>query len=457
MIANVDQGLKFQNFIEMTQSHAITSGDTLLKLERGNTGNLSIKFKTLVEDKIDGGFFSSRSNAQKTVNNTIRDAFLKSVLDRVGVSNASQLPEEIKSAMSLKEYRGAFGWQSRMTGAAGSSTTGKPLALRTIRAVVNAVQNWEVSSGKKMLEDFIEGNQELFGEQQKEALNVCGTLCKSVSSYFNKIDLSGNSNLKSIGNVLGDLSSKMKCTNKLNNEEVSGLVQKTALRTAFSLVPDLKKYIKRNLNNIQTFVDAKKLAQTGLGQKIGEQRCIELSKVAKALLEAYEFNDLVALSNAIGKMSKEDGKDALSRLGGKTLAKLLEEMTELPKSYFSSIRQKVLDYITEGVLGDLKSNGWITKNVVKAAAVEYLLMKYPGMDGDELIAKKVAVGIYNLLEKGEKMAPNTNTEVLRNFRNISSALKGEEAQRNVYQENSVDSEDSEGYEVEEEPALLIKK
>ena len=76
------------------------------------------------------------------------------------------------------------------------------------------------------------------------------------------------------------------------------------------------------------------------------------------------------------------------------------------------------------------------------------------MDGGGLIAKKVAADIYNLLEKGEKMAPDT--EVLCDFKDIVSALENKETNRILVQ-GQEERSDSEGYEVEEEPALLIKK
>lgn len=129
--------VNFNTFSALVETNRITPGESLVQF-----AGRSIGFKPGDADSIGGGFLGWRSRGQQEINNRVRNLFLKSVLKELKVANATQLPENVKKAMELNDYCGVFGDKSSLT-TAGGSTKGKPLSLRRIRAVVEAVKDYQ--------------------------------------------------------------------------------------------------------------------------------------------------------------------------------------------------------------------------------------------------------------------------------------------------------------------------
>lgn len=332
--ANQNPNINFETFVNLVANNKDNvSENALFKLDGHN-----IKMKEAGEDKI-GAW--SRKNEQQTVNNAIREAFLSSVLTRLNKSNASQLPYEIKKQMALNDFNGPFRWASSLTGKEGCVTTGKPLSLRRIRAVVQAVQNYEASRVEHL-----------------------GSYLKSVEFKGRSSDVMGNLFTK-----LASYSDGATIKNLAGNRNVKPDQQVTALCTRLKEVPQFKDYINNDPNGLKRLA----LEQyANSGTDVSHQ-------IAKGLLEMLRIDECVNLAHELRNLESDDKRlERMDKMTAKELVSFFK--TAFAKNAFTKTLQLELakaQHLANSYFMYKIGPMLINKNGVEQDG-RALMWKYPG-------------------------------------------------------------------------------
>lgn len=285
----------FQKFVEFADQNSKASGKSLIKLQ--GSGDRPIAIKSVQDDTIGGfggGWF--RNIGQQDVNNYIRNAFLQSVLKRCGVEDASRLPPGVKKAMALSDYNGIFGSAKSLTGA-GGSTTGKPLSLRRIRTVVQAVKDYEDSRMKDLQSCLESFNYKGF------AKDIVPKMIARLAPYFGAAE--GNADEAPL--------------HLLGTAKLCAL----ALRTCLNSVPAFKTYFGTDPNGEK---------RSAIEQYANSGKDIS-HKIAKELMEMLKVDDCVKQTSEILKMKADKARiDAMDKMDAKQLVTFLKTAFAHPAS-----------------------------------------------------------------------------------------------------------------------------
>ena len=292
---SIGNNVSFASFVSLVDANKGTSGSKFVKLQ-GVAGH-SVCIKPSDDDTIFSWF---RSSGQKVVNNQVRDAFLSSVLTRLNLSDASQLPAEIKKAMSLSDYNGSNGLASSLTGATGSSTTGKPLKLRTIRDVVAAVQKYETSnpvSGEHLRPEVLAKQQEKY-----ETLANAGIEVFRIKKGLSEESVQGEYGLRAAYDKLADtyqrafneyLSEKISQGKPITENDLVGYAMKIKMEVNTSI----NNFSKGNLNNSKLQSNIGELFGSADARAYAARRCMTRNPAFASFLERYA-NDIPVLTTA---------------------------------------------------------------------------------------------------------------------------------------------------------------
>lgn len=356
MIANpniANQNIGFQRFIDFVNANQGASGKSLVKLHGGER---AIDMKPAADDKISSWF---RNDNQKLINNIVRDAFLKSVLDRFHASNASQLPESIKDAMCLKDYRGFFGVQSDMTGVS-STNTGKPLSLRRIRTVVQTVQSYEATRDA-FNNSPVDFNLREFNGPGRDFVNKEYKHFKSCLKGFN---YKGHAQ-DVFANMFTRMASYPEEVKRRASKDPMGLfdarrgvsnLHVPALRTCLNSNPEFRDYINNDQNGAKRHA-LELYANSGNGVS---------HQIAKDLLEMLRVHDSIKLTDDIRKLKTDNARyTMMDRMRAKDLVAFFKTAFAYPTK-LPLTRQLAADYV-KNQLGPMlmqKGGGFFMRNYV---------------------------------------------------------------------------------------------
>ena len=194
-------GVSFSTFKTFVDNNRAASNDTLLKLDVNENGGFSgIVAKPAGDDRIRTSFFQSRTAEQKEINNRIRNAFMKAVLNECGVSDASKLPQNVKDVMNLSDYQGFFTLNSSLRADRDNSTFGRPLSMRRIRAVVSEVNDYKMrraqetlaAVGRKIQVQGFDGGRAFKGQQLLDAAEVISFFTLAPAAGFEDAQIGSN-------------------------------------------------------------------------------------------------------------------------------------------------------------------------------------------------------------------------------------------------------------------------
>ena len=370
--------INFQKFVNFVDANPKTSDKSLVKLQ-GVRGH-EICMKSAQDDGI-GGLFSGwfRSSGQQTVNNCIRNAFLKSVLKKCHVKDASLLPPEVKKAMALDDYNGIFGSAKSLTDK-GGSTTGKPLTLRRIRAVVQAVKDYEARTQPERIKGVINELKQVFQQnkvkdifaafrcfcdtkkQYDESLGTIKYLTNRICDGLKDVDFTKINTEQRVRKFIDEFSDFLLFEGDKVNTNDKFLVEnmtKAAIRACQRLIPKFRAFVKENQNTLEKIGSMDYLDGKGLGDDKGGR----INAIAQNMLAAKIDEDVFRALNQVVQHPEK-----LKKLDAQTFMRLCDYAQVYTTGNFKRFKGLVLSYIHDQ----------LKPGLMRSDAVDFIQKLYPG-------------------------------------------------------------------------------